>query len=269
MNRCPLPLVLALLSTACAHGGTAYRQPPPEPSLSPAPQDDRAMYLSLIRRMQEQGAYYASLAHIEAFRKRFGDAPELRIAQADALRETGDGDGAATLYRSLVRGAQAAPAWHGLGLVAAASGDRATAEQALGNAVQLEPLNPGYLGDLGFALLQSGRTAEARAPLAKAAELAPDSSRAAANLALWALLSGQSGLAETIMRGAGLSTPVRDEVVRLYGTLRSPPAPSQGQSQASAPPASAVVAGDAVSRPPGSMLERFAPASDRSDEVLP
>lgn len=29
-------------------------------------------YLSLIRRMQEQGMYYASLAHIDAYVQRFG-----------------------------------------------------------------------------------------------------------------------------------------------------------------------------------------------------
>lgn len=269
MNRAALPPLLVLLLSACAHAGMAYRAPPPEPTLQPAPQDDRGMYLALIRRMQDQGAHYASLAHVEAFRKRFGDMPELRILEADALRGTGNGEAAATLYRGLVRGPQAAAAWHGLGLVAAAAGDRDNAQQAFANAVRLEPLEPRYLGDLGFALLQGGRIADARAPLAKAAELAPDSSRAAANLALWALLSGQSGLAETIMRGAGLSTPVRDEIARLYATLRSSPAQGQAQAQAPAPPASAVVAGDAVSRPPGSMLERFAPASDRSDEVLP
>ncbi|WP_282276538.1 Flp pilus assembly protein TadD [Stenotrophomonas sp. PS02297] len=266
MNRAALPPLLVLLLAACAHGGMAYRQPPLEPTLEPAPQDDRGMYLALIRQMQDQGAYYASLAHVDAFKKRFGDTPDLRILEADAQRETGNGDAAAALYRGLGRSPQPAPAWHGLGLGAAAAGDRDNAQLALANAVRLEPLEPRYLGDLGFALLQSGRIADARAPLAKAAELAPDSSRAAANLALWALLSGQSSLAETIMRGARLSGPVRDEVARLYATLRSPPA---APARAQASPAPPVAAGDTVQRPPGSMLERFAPSSDRSDEVMP
>lgn len=260
-RRAPASL-LVLLLPACAHGGMAYRPPPAEPAGEPAPQDDRAMYLALIRQMQDQGAYYASLAHVEAFRTRFGDTPALRLLEADALRETGNGESAAALYRGLLRGAQAAPAWHGLGRVAAAAGRRDDAWQALAQAVRLEPLEPRYLGDLGFALLQAGRVADARAPLAKAAELAPGNSRAVANLALWALLSGQPAVADAIMRRAELAEPVRGEVMRLYGALRAP-------ATAAATPAPPVAAGDATSRPPGSMLERFTPSSDRPDEVLP
>ncbi|MQP76126.1 tetratricopeptide repeat protein [Stenotrophomonas sp. MYb238] len=264
MNRLAPASLCVLLLSACAHGGMAYRPPPVEPVGEPSPQDDRAMYLALIRQMQDQGAYYASLAHVDAFRRRFGDTPELRLLEADALRETGNGDAAAALYRGLLRGPQAAPAWHGLGRVAAAAGKREDAWQALASAVRLEPLEPRYLGDLGFALLQAGRVAEARAPLAKAAELAPDNIRAVANLALWALLSDQPDVADAIMRRARLSEPVRGEIMRLYAALRTP-----ASAPAAASPAPPVAAGDAASRPPGSMLERFVPSSDRPDEVLP
>ncbi|MCL7713507.1 Flp pilus assembly protein TadD [Stenotrophomonas mori] len=264
-----LLLALPALLAACSHGGNGYRLPPPEPASAPSPQDDRTLHLALIRKMQEQGAYYASLAHIDAFRKRFGETPELRLLEADALRETGSGAAAAPIYRSLVRGPQAAPAWHGLGLIAAAAGDPDEAQLALANAARLDPLEPQYLGDLGFALLQSGHVADARAPLAKAAELAPGDSRAVANLALWALLSGQPAAAEAMMQRAGLSQAVRNEVLRLNSTLRRPPTAAASPSPA-APAAAAAAASDpATPPPPGSMLERFAPAPQRSDEVLP
>ncbi len=51
--------------------------------------------------MQQQGAWYASLAHVDAFRQRYGDPPALRLLQADALRETGQADAAIALYRAL------------------------------------------------------------------------------------------------------------------------------------------------------------------------
>ena len=164
-----LIVLAAALLAGCGGNRAAYKQPPVEPALVEATQDDRGMYLGLLKQMQQQGAYYASLAHIDAFRQRFGDGPELRILQANALRETGDDVAASAIYRSLTKGSQAAPAWHGLGLIAAGAHDHDGARLALDNAVRADPLNVAYLGDLGFALLRAGQVEQARAPLAKAA----------------------------------------------------------------------------------------------------
>ncbi|KAG0926630.1 hypothetical protein G6F60_015025 [Rhizopus arrhizus] len=81
--------------------------------------------------MQQQGAWYASLAHVDAFRQRYGDRPALRLLQADALRETGQADAAIALYRELSTGPQAAAAAHGLGLIAAHRDDAAGSEQTV------------------------------------------------------------------------------------------------------------------------------------------
>jgi Flp pilus assembly protein TadD len=254
-----LVLLLPLLATACGPRA-AYKSPPPEPALVETPQNDRAMYLDLLRQMQDQGAYFASLAHIDAFRQRFGDSPELRVLQADALRQTGENAAATQLYRGLLKGPQAASAWHGLGLIAASDNDLAQANLALRNAVQSDPLNVTYLGDLGFALLQSGDTELARAPLAKAAELAPGNARAVSNLALWALLSGQSSMAEAMIQRANLPNATRQEIHRLAQTLRRPAAASAGPQ----PPLAAQQSASATALPPlppGSMLDRFNPAA--------
>jgi len=137
----PLILVCCFALAACSQTVGGYRQAAPslaEPGADAV--DTRGTYLDLIRRMQKQGAYYASLAHIEAFRQRHGDSPALRLLQADALRHTGQLDAAGTLYDGLTRGEQAAAAWHGLGLIAAQRDQDAVAEAALARAAQLTPL---------------------------------------------------------------------------------------------------------------------------------
>lgn len=265
--RCCLLLLTVALSAACSSGLTAYRPDPMHlaPDERPA-QDDKRMYLELIAQMQRQGAYYASLAHVDAYRQRYGDAPALRLLQADGLRETGQLQAARALYASLTSGPQAAAAWHGLGLLAARAGDAAQAEQALARAVQLQPLNTDYLGDLGFARLRAGQLAQAREPLAMAAELAPGNVKANANLAVWALLRNDTGMAEQIMRSAGLPDAARQEVQRLATQLRQPtPAPAPVATAAPlpttvpaapAPPTPAAPATPAVEAP----LQIAAPA---------
>ena len=94
----PLILVCCFALAACSQTVGGYRQAAPslaEPGADAV--DTRGTYLDLIRRMQKQGAYYASLAHIDAFRQRHGDSPALRLLQADALRHTGQLDAAGAL----------------------------------------------------------------------------------------------------------------------------------------------------------------------------
>lgn len=238
-----LLLTTLAVCTACGSAHNAYR---PDPlSLAPLDtpaQDDKRMYLDLIGQMQRQGAYFASLAHVDAYRQRYGDSPALRLLQADGLRETQQVEAARAIYTSLANGPQGAAAWHGLGLIAARGGDAAQAETSLARAVQLQPLNTDYLGDLGFARLRAGELAQAREPLAKAAELAPGNVKANANLAVWALLRNDTAMAEQIMRSAALPATARDEVQRLAQQLRTPPMASKASAVPAAPAALAAPA---------------------------
>lgn len=269
MPKPALPRLIVVLSAsvlcaACSSTLSAYRQDPmalaaPEKP----PQDDKATYLELIAQMQRKGAYFASLAHVDAYRLRYGDNPQLRLLQADALRETGQLEQARALYAALGNGPQAAAAWHGLGLIAARGGDSEAAEQALARAVQLQPLNTDYLGDLGFARLRAGRHGPAREPLAMAAELAPGSAKAAANLALWALLADDPATAERIMQSGALNEAARAEVRRLAGELRHA-APAR---TARVPAAGThTVARSEVQVAP-SMLERFGTSGNASENT--
>lgn len=110
--------------------------------------NDQAVYLGLIGRMQQEGLYYASLAHIDAYQKRYGANAEIRLMRADALRETGQDEAATLAYRELVSTDRAARAYHGLGLIAGRQDDFAHAVMALRQAAALDPINAQIANDL-------------------------------------------------------------------------------------------------------------------------
>ncbi|HDX0826075.1 TPA: Flp pilus assembly protein TadD, partial [Stenotrophomonas maltophilia] len=216
-----LLLALAAVASGCASTTPKYLRAPSLAAPEPAPQDSRNAYLELIGRMQQQGAWYASLAHVDAFRQRYGDPPALRLLQADALRETGQADAAIALYRELSSGPQAAAAAHGLGLIAARRDDDGGSEEALARATQLQPLNTDYLGDLGYARLRAGQFEQAREPLAKALELSPGNAKATANLALWAELRGDTTTAERLAGQANLNEDTRRSIQQQAAQIRA------------------------------------------------
>lgn len=250
----------------------------------PTAADDQVMYLRLIDKMQKRGSYYASLAHIDAYEKRYGMTPRLAILRADALRETNQPDAAAAIYREQRQGPEAAAAWHGLGLVAAARGQYTQAAKDLAQAVQRAPINATYLGDLGYARLQTGDLTGARAPLAKAAELQPDNDKTVANLALLLMAQGHTDTAQSMMDRAKLPSASRravwDQAAQLRRQQRSNArtTPRQthpgGNQAANAPSRLATSTSDNVPRRYGisaNILDRFhtQPASQGASHEQP
>lgn len=282
LPRALLIVMTPLLLAACHSAPGGYVRDSAEASARMAqqetpPPDDKATYLALIARMQGQGAWFASLAHIEAFKKQYGTTTELRVMNARALQNTGQADAAQAMYEELTTGTQAAAAWHGLGLIHAARGQYSQAQKALTKASQLSPLNSTYLGDLGFAYLRTGQVEDARAPLAQAAELSPGDPRAVANLALWSLLALNPIQAENIMQQANLPPETREQIRHLAQEM--PRAQTQASSQAqpsartartSIPDArpevgngaSASASASAASLLPRTMLQRFSEQAD-------
>lgn len=227
--------------------------------------DTRELYLSMIRQMQEQGAYFASLAHIDQFRMQYGAAPDIDILRADALRETGQPDAAEQAYRALLGGSEAAAAWHGMGLVAAQRKDYAGAAQALREAVTRAPTQAFYLSDLGFALLRNGDTGAARVPLAQAAELRPDSRKVLSNLAVYLVVSGERVRADEVMTRADMPQATRDAIDKLAADITA-----QGQARrAAADAAAARAAAQAAAAIPAPLtqarLARATVAADATD----
>ncbi|MCU1065617.1 Flp pilus assembly protein TadD [Stenotrophomonas maltophilia] len=264
-----LAAALAALASGCASTTPKYVRAPSLAPPEPDPQDSRNAYLELIERMQQQGAWYASLAHVEAFRQRYGDRPALRLLQADALRETGQTDAAVALYRELSTGPQAAAAAHGLGLIAARRDDDAGSEQALARATQLQPLNTDYLGDLGYARLRAGQFDQAREPLAKALELSPGNAKATANLALWAVLRGDQATAERLSEQANLNDETRRSIQQQAQQIRTRLQQRQAAAAVNAPTPARTASVERSARASGSTRLAAEPHREARDERDP
>lgn len=194
-----------------------------------------ATYLSLIRRMQEQGLYYASLAHIDAYQQRYGRAPEIMLLRADALRETDQLAGADAEYRAVVGATSAmgagtqggllnASAWRGLGIVAGRQGNFAEAARRLQLAAQANPTDASTASDLGYALMRAGEVEQARVPLMQAQQMAAASPKIAGNLVIWLAVNDRKDDAASLASHAQLTASARkaidEDVARVRGAWR-------------------------------------------------
>jgi len=174
--------------------------------------NDQAVYLGLIGRMQQEGLYYASLAHIDAYQQRFGTAPPLQLMRAAALRETGQDDAALQAYRDLLPTDRAAAAHHGIGLVLGRQGDFVRAAVELRQAATLDPVNAQVANDLGYALMRGGALQDARIPVMQALQLDGSSPRIVSNAAVWLWASGKRAEATAMMQRAAMPEPTRAAV---------------------------------------------------------
>ncbi|SAI58459.1 Flp pilus assembly protein [Bordetella ansorpii] len=231
------------------------------------------MALSLIRKEQEEGRFFASLAYLDAYRQTFGDVPEASAMRADALRKTGQPQASEQAYRALTSGPEAARAWHGLGLLAGMHGDFGQAAQHLRRATQLRPTDAQYLGDLGYALLRAGDSRQARVPLGQAAELAPDNAKILANLALLLLVEGDPAGARQVMDRANLSNEARNQVQQLAAQVRAPvatPVASAGPAAVSAAgrPVVRNMSADKAAASPAPAAQGATAALDRQDGMV-
>lgn len=197
--------------TAVPVGGTTTTitdTPAPRSDLENAP----AIYLQLIRNLQDKGMYFASLAHLDAFDQRWPNDTSAILLRADALREIGHLEQANALYETLLQGPLAAAARHGQGLIATKKGDFNAAESALVRANRTDPTDAAILNDLGYVQMLQRRMSEAGFNLHKATELDPKNLRAAANLALYYVLVGKPERAESIMNWYKLSEQQRKAI---------------------------------------------------------
>nr|WP_311526814.1 tetratricopeptide repeat protein [uncultured Ralstonia sp.] len=194
-----------------------------------------ATYLSLIRKMQEQGLYYASLAHIDAYQQRYGRAPEIMLLRADALRETDQLTAADAEYRAAVGATSAmgastqggllnAAAWRGLGIVAGRQGNFAQAARRLQVAAQANPTDANTASDLGYALMRAGEVEQARVPLMQAQQMAAASPKIASNLVIWLTVNDRKDDAASLASHAQLTPSARkaidEDVARVRGAWR-------------------------------------------------
>jgi len=263
--RCVVPGIALALLGACAKdmgygvGAQAERQALiQQANRDPAP-DTPGMYLGLIDRMQSQGLYFASLAHIDAFEKQYGVTPDTILLRADALRMTDQPEASANAYARLLPSPLAARGHRGLGLIAGASGDFTRAADELQQAAQLAPTDASVLSDLGYARMRAGDINGARVPLMKAAELDQNNPKIASNVALYLLADGETDRAQAVMNQQKFSlevrTAIRSEAAKVVAATRAQ-APGAGRSQGTQP--GPVASNQAMMEPAPRLLQRFA-----------
>nr|WP_144063545.1 pilus assembly protein [Caballeronia insecticola] len=177
-----------------------------------SPPDTPGMYLALIDRMQAQGLWYASLAHIDAYEQQYGQSPDTILLRADALRQTGQSDASAVAYGRLANTPLAARGLRGLGLLAGEAADFSRAADLFASASRRAPTDALMLSDLGYARLRLGDVAGARVPLMKAAELAPNNPKILSNVALYLLASGEAANAQGLMTQQKFSADVQQAI---------------------------------------------------------
>ncbi|WP_254615484.1 pilus assembly protein TadD [Cupriavidus basilensis] len=182
--------------------------------------DDKSVYLGLIGKMQEEGLYFASLAHIDVYEKRFGASPAMTLMRADALRETNQDAAAEQAYRSLAGTSVQARAYHGLGLIAGRRNDFAAAATAFQLAAGADPTNAQVANDLGYALMRTGALPEARVPVMQALQLDGKNPRVVSNAAVWLAADGKRDQAASLMQRAGLPEATRKAVLQEAERVR-------------------------------------------------
>ncbi|WP_200945781.1 tetratricopeptide repeat protein [Burkholderia sp. Leaf177] len=174
--------------------------------------DTPGMYLALIDKMQSQGLFYASLAHIDAYEKQYGATPDTVLLRADALRQTSQSQASADAYTKLLNTPLAARGYRGLGLLAGSAGDFGRASESLATASRLEPTDALTLSDLAYARLRLGDISGARVPLMKAAELAQSNPKILSNVALYLFVDGQPAAAQGLIAQQKFSPEVQQAI---------------------------------------------------------
>lgn len=185
----------------------------------PRYEESQTAYLGVIAQMQKEGLWFASLAHIDALESQWEASDHSRVLRADALRQTGNQELSAALYRQLLGGKLAGRAWHGLGLLAAAQGQFDLAVSHLQAAQKISPTDALLLNDLGYALMHTARGAQAGLPLKQAAQLLPQNVRIQSNLALYLAVFGQPEDAVAWMQQTAMGPEQRMRVLERAQVL--------------------------------------------------
>lgn len=181
----------------------------------------QALYLDLIKGLQQRGLHRAALAHLDEFRRLHGTVPQATLLRAECLAEIGEPEPAQLAFRSLLRGPQAAAARRGLGLLAAKREAWPEAITEFEAALVIEPTSIRTLNNLGYALMRSGDAARAEFRLRQAAELEPENAGVRNNLALLLAATGRAAEAEQML-GQATDRPtqvaLRQEASRMAST---------------------------------------------------
>lgn len=261
-SSCVTALLLLLLagctSTKSNYPGASEQQERAEANAltdagNVATTDNAGTYLKLVDRIQRDGMWFASLAHIDALEQRWGASPDSMRMRADALRQTDQAEESRKLYAKLMGTPLEAAGYRGLGLIAGGEGDYPQAVRMLEQAQRRTPTDGLLLSDLGYAQMRAGRLAQARVPLMQALQLAPENPQVQANVALYLEANNQPAQALALMEDSKMPAATRTAIKEAARGLSLAPAVAASPLPVPASIASTVA-------PP--VVAAVAPASD-------
>jgi Flp pilus assembly protein TadD len=169
-----IAVAASLMLAGCASNGTVASSP----AQCAKPGSDQELALNLADDMANEGRLYASFANLEGLPE---DLVQVRLRKARVLRLMGRSD-AEPLYKSLLGTCLAADAEHGLGQLAAARHDNASATEHLERAAKMAPTEGKIRNDLGVVYLNQRRIPQARFEFMTAMELRQSDTLAAFNM---------------------------------------------------------------------------------------
>jgi Flp pilus assembly protein TadD len=226
-------LPLALLLATGMLGACSSQPQYPVTSMAAAPEDavqkqpdQQPIYVELIQKMVDTGQYYAALAYLDQYDRRWPATHQTQFLRATAYRNTGRLPQAATIYAELTHTGLKAKAYEGLGLVKAAQGHMPQALSDFKAAVEYDPTDVNALNNLGYSALALRDYPLAEETLFKAGQLAPQDKKIWSNIAVLMALTNQQFKAETIMARFQLSWPERKAIYHTVKAISSGHAPS-------------------------------------------
>jgi Flp pilus assembly protein TadD len=161
-------------------------------------------------------------------------SPQAQMIRAEALRRIDKSDAAQAIYQELIGSCLDGRAKHGLGLIAARSGQQAASLNYLNQARQALPTDPRIRNDLGYALLLAGQFDAAQFEFFTVLDLSPQDTRATHNLVLLTFRQGKAEKAAELAKKLGLDATTVDKLRQQAQTMgTSPLASSSAVSAAS------------------------------------
>ncbi|MGE8152433.1 tetratricopeptide repeat protein [Pseudomonas vancouverensis] len=207
-----------LLLSGCASNGQAPWAALTNGSSCGKLSSDEQLSLNLADDMAKDGKLHASLANLENLPDNQAD---VRLRKAKVYRLLGRSE-AEPLYRSLLGSCMAAEGEHGLGQLAAASGDNGQAQAHLQRAARLAPTDEKIRNDLGVVYLNQLRVEDARFEFLTAMELKQSDQLAAVNMVTLLLYQDDWSRAAELVSRVGLSPAQFTEAQARAEKLKTP-----------------------------------------------
>lgn len=173
-------VLLAFFVLAGCTGGGRMRSTIPDQARAPLDKAEQAdLYLGVVSGLIKQGRYEAAMAFLDSYAQEQAITPRYQLLRGDALLGAKRYDDSAAAYSLAAQSEFAAHAYNGLGRVEGARGRWNVAMKDFQRASMLDPVNAGYLNNLGYAKLRQGQSINdsksAQDDLRRAHELDPGS----------------------------------------------------------------------------------------------